>query len=430
VKSDVGPRTQTQLTSGWTATATNNDWSQGGKVTLTPDAVADNPSGTLVIIRATPQNTELAGSVLGAEAVINQFDDLQRQIQELQEQLNRALLHQETDSADQVLPDQEGRKSQFFGWDAEGAPVASFPADLAQDVVVTAFAETLLDDATAAAARTTLDALGTTEQAADSDTVDGEHASAFADAVHTHVSDPSFKGHLHGLKLSNNAVDATNDIDIAVGTCVDEDGTYFMELSSAFTKRLDAAWAAGTGNGGLFSGSVAADTTYHVFVIRKDSDGSIDVGFDTDADAANIPSGYTAYRRIGSILTTTGPAIRAFTQHGDRFVLNAFIDDVSAGSIALTPESSNALTVPDGIEVIALFSFKARQGALEADHVTLGGYAGVRPFVYRTSTSGSSVSNQMQIPTVNATLYRQASSTAASNVRVQTAGWIDIRGRS
>jgi hypothetical protein len=60
-----------------------------------------------------------------------------------------------------------------------------------------------------------------------------------------------------GLILSNNVTDATNDIDIAAGVATAYDGTYWrpFELTSAITKRLDAAWAVGTGNGGLDTGS-------------------------------------------------------------------------------------------------------------------------------------------------------------------------------
>ena len=118
--------------------------------------------------------------------------------------------------------------------------------------------------------------------------------------------------------ILSNGTDSDHDIDIATGICRDTDDNYFMELTSELTKQLDATWAAGDDAGGLFSGSIAVDTWYHVFIIRNDSTGAIDGGFDTSVSAANIPSGYTAYRRIGSVLTDGSSNIIAFHQksHG------------------------------------------------------------------------------------------------------------------
>lgn len=82
-------------------------------------------------------------------------------------------------------------------------------------------------------------------------------------------------GMLSGFRLSNNLSDATNDIDISAGACASEPAMNgniqeldFIDLipGEELTKRLDAAWASGTGNGGLDQGSIA-NATYHVFMI-------------------------------------------------------------------------------------------------------------------------------------------------------------------
>ena len=154
---------------------------------------------------------------------------------------------------------------------------------------------------------------------------------------------------LWGLELSNNATDAANDIDIAVGACRDKSNTYNMSLSSGLTKQIDAAWTAGTNAGGLFSGTVAADTWYHVFLIRKDSDGTIDAGFDTSVSAANRPAGYSSYKWIGAVLTDATPAIIAFKQVNDTFYWDKMVIDyeVSTPPTAATPVPMSS---PLGIE--------------------------------------------------------------------------------
>lgn len=67
-------------------------------------------------------------------------------------------------------------------------------------------------------------------------------------------------GHLFGLTLSN-GTDATNDIDIAIGQASSNDAAVadrvLMTRSAALTKRLDAAWAVGTNEGGRDTGDIA-----------------------------------------------------------------------------------------------------------------------------------------------------------------------------
>lgn len=156
------------------------------------------------------------------------------------------------------------------------------------------------------------------------------------------------KGYVNGLIISNNGTDPNNDIDVAAGTCASSDGAYSLTLGSTMTKRLDAAWAAGTNQGGLFSGagSKTLNTWYHVFLIRKTSDGTIDVGFDTSLTAANMPGTYNAYRRVGSVLTDASNNIRAFFQRGgngyNEFLWSAPSLDISGAYAA----SRSLLTLP------------------------------------------------------------------------------------
>ncbi len=157
---------------------------------------------------------------------------------------------------------------------------------------------------------------------------------------------------LQGFAISNNAGDATNDVDIAAGTATDS--TYASFLSgSAMTKRLDATWAAGNNAGGMFSGAAPANTTYHVFAILKDADQTVDYGFDTTVTAASIPGGYTKYRRIGSIVRSAG-SIQAFYQKGDLFYWTDIKVSLDSASIDNTTGSLQTLDVPTGVQVKAM----------------------------------------------------------------------------
>lgn len=120
--------------------------------------------------------------------------------------------------------------------------------------------------------------------------------SAFADTI------------LNGLKLSTNVTDAANDIDIAAGSAVSDDGTTLMTLT-AMTKRLDAGWSVGTGNGGLDTGSVA-NTTYHIWLINRPDTNVTDVLFSTSATSPTMPANYTKKKRIGMVVRASATNAR------------------------------------------------------------------------------------------------------------------------
>ncbi|MDB4312142.1 hypothetical protein N9937_01800 [bacterium] len=126
-------------------------------------------------------------------------------------------------------------------------------------------------------------------------------------------------GVVTGLTMINNGALPLKDLDISPGTVADATLDKYLTLPLLMTKKLDVAWAAGSGNGGLFDGAIAASTTYHVYIIEN-SDLTIDAGFDTTYPPANIPAGYTKYARVGSIITSAGSDIVPFTQFGNRFI--------------------------------------------------------------------------------------------------------------
>lgn len=144
--------------------------------------------------------------------------------------------------------------------------------------------------------------------------------------------------------ISNNATDANNDIDFSAGVAWDKVNLRPMTLT-AMTKRLDASFAAGDAAGGLFSGTKAANTWYYCFVIRKISDGTIDCGFDTSKTAANIPAGYSGYRRVGAVLTDPMGNILAFFWQGHDVRYKTNILDVNV-TTHVTSAVSRAMTAP------------------------------------------------------------------------------------
>lgn len=244
----------------------------------------------------------------------------------------------------------------------------------------------------------------------------------------------SQKGHLSGLTLANNSTDAVNDVDIAVGECA-SDGTvpYLMALTSGITKRLDAAWAVGSGNGGLDTGSIA-NTTYHVWLIQRSDTGVIDALLSASATSPTMPSNYDRKRRIGPVIRLSG-SILPFTQVVDEFTLTNSALDVNLTSLGTTAVTQ-ALTVPTGIPVQANIS-------LTLNVASSGTFILVSPLSTTDETpsssncqAGGNVINQTDSSALRVLTnssaqirYRSSAVVTVTSLVIRTRGWTDTRGR-
>lgn len=256
---------------------------------------------------------------------------------------------------------------------------------------------------------------------ASNDDGDGEWVAPFSRAA----------GFLFGLTLSNNTTDANNDIDIASGSCRSIEDDSDIVLSSALTKRLDASWAVGTGNGGLDTGTKANSTAYHVWAIRRPDTGVVDVLFSTSATNPVMPANYTQKRRIGAVLTDGSGNIRQFIQNGSRFTLLSPVLDVNVTDQGDSP-TTRTLTVPTGVRVVALLRVRSGGAASASFQVvhndgevsSTPGASGNADAV--TSTSVTIVNNLERLTNTSGQV-RTRSSTAGTTFVIATYGWIDHR---
>jgi len=178
--------------------------------------------------------------------------------------------------------------------------------------------------------------------------VDGDYFEAIGN-----VSTTLPKGHLFGCELANNATDGDHDIDISAGQAVDGSGIDMMVLTSSLTKQIDAVWAVGSAAGGLDTGTVAADTTYHVWLIKRSDTGVVDALFSTSASSPTMPSNYDLKRRIGCVVTDASANIVDFVQRGDlfRFTSTALSASLNAISAARTYSLLTLDQCPTGVRV-------------------------------------------------------------------------------
>lgn len=260
-------------------------------------------------------------------------------------------------------------------------------------------------------------------------------------------------GHLFGLTSSNNSTDATNDIDIAVGEAAStETNPVLMVLASALTKQLDADWAAGTNQGGRYSGVGIADGTYHGFLASKANGADPDIYLypdpadGTDADSAAFAttvltalqaetggSAYAHVRRITSILRESGTIV-PFLQVGDDYFRS------TASEYSSTSARSNAplaLSVPTGVVVRPRMNIVQQQGTGGDIQSIIGPGAGggsLMQFAVATNVASDRTDANFSGPPTDtsAQVYFGVSISGGTltSLVVYTAGWKDARGRN
>lgn len=154
---------ETRLTINTDYTVTGVGSSSGGNIVLVNASQAWLTSGFLttgygLTVRRVRALTQLADirnqGEFYPETHEDVFDKMVMNQQQLQDELDRAVRLPETEagSADFVLPTIDSRANQLLGFDADGDPIAA----AAVSATVSSFMQTVLDDTTAGAARTTL----------------------------------------------------------------------------------------------------------------------------------------------------------------------------------------------------------------------------------------------------------------------------------
>jgi hypothetical protein len=210
------------------------------------------------------------------------------------------------------------------------------------------------------------------------------------------------------ITISNNATDANNDIDFSAGTFQFSDGSG-QALATAMTKRLDATWSAGSGNGGLFSGTKAINTWYYPFAIYNPTTGVSDAGFDVSPSGANIPAGFTKRSNNLQPIKTdgngTGNILQGtFYKDGAFFYNNRQTEETANDATAI---GNLTLSFVPPIPVYSINIAYAQSNALNAyPHYYAGTSANNLIFQTAQLSAGNTRANGY-IPTSNSVIYRQ-----------------------
>lgn len=241
------------------------------------------------------------------------------------------------------------------------------------------------------------------------------------------------RGYISGLTLSAAGGSAT--FGIAAGIATDSTNAAMMNLASAYTKTT-SSWAVGTGNGSLDTGSIANATWYHVYLIERLDTGVTDILTSTSASSPTLPTNYTVFRRIGSMLTDGSAHWVKFVQLGNDFLLSTPVSDISVVNLGNTG-TLYTLTVPLGIQVDAewrAFALNAIAGTQillsspDETDVTPGNVTG--NVTIRIAVDNSLSAGTGAIRTNTSSQIRARSNSASTTLGLVTSGWIDSRGQN
>lgn len=264
----------------------------------------------------------------------------------------------------------------------------------------------------------------------DSSNSDALAKGTFSDVVNL----STFRNAIDGFQGST--AGASTTLTIGAGQCADSTNTLYLTLASSIAKTT-ASWVVGAG-GGLDTGSIANNTTYHFYAIRRPDTGVVDVVFSTNASTPTLPTNYTQFRRIFSWITNGSGQWRTIIQRGDNFKysipLISTLNTTNPGTAAITA----TLDTPVGVVTDADVTYLIRNttvntyGLISSLDMTDSAPDGTSLFNgVGATTDGSGTANTFTVKTNTSAQVRARHSASDANTiaRLVTNGWIDTRGQ-
>ena len=182
-------------------------------------------------------------------------------------------------------------------------------------------------------------------------------------------------GFIQGLTYANASGDPTNDIDIAIGMCTSGDAAQAdrrtMTLTATLTKRLDASWSVGSGQGGLDTGSIG-NSDYYIWLIMRSDTGVVDALYSLSPTAPTMPASYDYKRRIGWFKRVGGSIVLFHTYELSGGGLELLWDsptlDINLANTLTTTRRTDAVKVPLDLSTVAILNINPSDSG--SGHIT------------------------------------------------------------
>lgn len=246
----------------------------------------------------------------------------------------------------------------------------------------------------------------------------------------------SLEGTINGLELSTNG----STVDIGTGYASNSLATDPIIFTSPLTGcilQTSGSWTAGINANKLDTGTKANSTCYHVFITFNNSTYNYDAVFSLSATSPTMPTGYTKFRRIGSIFTDGSGNIRQFIQNGDEFTWQSPILDVNTTTLSTTGVLYTIPSIPTGVVTKGMFNMIYSTQTAEAPiYVSSPNVTDLAPSktVAPLSTVvggaiGAVLGQQIECFSNTSAQIRARSAAANTSLSLSTLGYYDRRGR-
>jgi hypothetical protein len=242
------------------------------------------------------------------------------------------------------------------------------------------------------------------------------------------------RSYIAGLGLANDTGNAKTVIDIAAGMATSDDNTTSMTVAAPVSKNANAAWAVGSTNGCLDSGtSLSPLSWYHIFVIERTDTGVVDQLCSISVSATALPTSYTKKRRIGSFRTDGSSHILGFVQDEETFWWRTQVQDFN-NSIGTTA-TPVPLSTPSGVQtrpILRILAPSTQTGVIlltspdETDVASGTGYS-VTPGFDEFGTNSQVAAPYLYTDT--SSHIRARASAASTSMALYTRGYVDSRGK-
>jgi hypothetical protein len=239
--------------------------------------------------------------------------------------------------------------------------------------------------------------------------------------------------HIQGLTYANNGADATNDLDIAAGSCVDATGVKSM-VCTAKTKQSDVAWAVGSAAGMLDTGAVG-NSDYYIWAIKRSDTDVVDYLSSLSSTAPTMPANYDFKRLIGWFKRVAGAIVLFNTYEADGGGIELYWAsptlEVDLANTLTTTRRTDAMKVPLNFSTIAIINYQLADAVQNIVYVACPDTTDVAPSTtvaplanaYSNAT-GSEDYYQLRIRTSATGLIASRASVATmNNYRVSTIGF-------
>ncbi len=149
---------------------------------------------------------------------------------------------------------------------------------------------------------------------------------------------------LFTLSMSNSSGDAEHDMDFAVGGCMSDDLTTFINNTSTLTKQFDDTFALGNNAGGMVDGeTIPNNLPFYIYAITNIDGSIVDFigtttrdGSTISGDPVVVANSLNKKRYIGAVFTDTSNNIRqgSYNYNGNsyEFIYNVPILQVSTSA--------------------------------------------------------------------------------------------------